>query len=69
MRALALNDRAQRSAIGHRHDMRPVRHLHTRRVGITIHCNRLDTETLQGDNHLLTEFAGAKQHHPRGGRA
>ena len=62
MRALALNDGAQRRAVGHRHDMRTVRDLHAGRVGVTIDGNRLDTEALQGDNHLFAQFAGAEQH-------
>ena len=46
--------------------MGPMSDLMARRVVITIHCDRFNPEFLQRNQHLLTEFSGAKEHDPGG---
>src|SRR5690349_1952173 len=54
-------------AIRHIDDMGAVGNLLARRVGITIHCDSFDAETLQGNDDLLAEFATTQQHHSNSG--
>jgi hypothetical protein len=69
MRPFLLDDGAQAGRVGHRDDVRTMRHLHARRVSIAIDGNDFDAESLKGDDHFLAEFAGAKQHDAGGRRA
>ena len=68
VRLLGLDHAAQRLAILHVDHMRAVRHLHRWRIGIAIHGNGFDAETLQLDRHLLAELASAEQQRSRGAR-
>jgi hypothetical protein len=47
--------------------MGPLGDLHGRGIGIAVHGDDLDTQSLGLDGHFLTEFAGTEQHKPRGG--
>lgn len=58
----ALDQRPQRSAVGHRDDMRAVGDLLTGCVGVAIDGDHFDAESLQRDDHFLAELAGAQQH-------
>ena len=69
VRALLLDQGAQRLAVGHRHHVRTVGDLHSRRVGVAIHGNCLDAEPLQSNDYFLAEFSGAEQHDARCRRA
>jgi hypothetical protein len=43
-----------------------VRHLLPGCIFVAVHGNGLDPESLQCDQHLFAEFAGAKKHHACG---
>ena len=61
IRSLLLDDLAQALAVEHRQDIRPVRYLHRRRIGITVQGHHLDSVTLQFDGDLLAQFARTAQ--------
>ena len=63
VRALGFDQRAQGDGIGHVDDMRTVRDLVTRGTFVTVHCNGLDAESLQGDQNFLAQFPSAQQQH------
>ena len=47
--------------------MAAVRHLHGRRVGVTIHGDDFAAETLEFDDDFLAQLAGAEEHDFGGG--
>ena len=53
----------QGCTIEHVDDVAAVRHLHGRRIGITINTDDLTAQALQLDHHFLAEFAAATQQH------
>ena len=68
VRTLLFDECAQRCTIRHVDDMRTVRHLMPRRIGVAIHCDGFHAQTLQRDDNLLAEFAAAQQHDSDCGR-
>ena len=62
MGPLGFDHAAQRRAVGHGEHMAAVGHLHGRRVGITVYGDHFAAQPLQGDRHLLAQFAAAEQH-------
>jgi hypothetical protein len=58
----SLDQPAQRGRVAHGDGVRVVRHLLPRRVGVAVHGNRLHTQALQCNQHLLSQFAAAQQH-------
>lgn len=67
MRALLLDQRAQRRGIAHVDHVRAMRDLVPRRIRVAVHGDHFDAEPLQRNDHFLAEFARAEQHHARGG--
>ena len=58
---LLLDYPPQRCTVTHCHNMRTMRHLHGRRVGIAIDGYRLHAQPLQLDRHFLAELPSAEQ--------
>ncbi len=69
LRLLGLDQRLQLRGVAHDDGARMVGHLLAGRVLVAVHGDGLDAQALQGDQHLLAEFAGAEEHHAgcRGG--
>jgi len=63
---LGLDHAAQRGAVQHVDHVAAVRHLHRRRVGVTVHRDHFHRIALQLDRHLLAELAGTQQQHAHG---
>ena len=63
VRLLQLDHRAQGCAIEHIDHVAAMRHLHGRRVRVTVNGNHLDTKALQFDHHFLAQLARATQQH------
>ena len=61
MRLLLFNHRPQRLAIKHRNHMRPIGHLHRRRIGVRVYRNHFHTVALQLDNNFLAQLARPAQ--------
>jgi hypothetical protein len=68
LRFFLLDEALQRRRVGHRDDVRAVRDLVPRRVGVAIDGDDLDPQPLEGDDDFLAQFAAAEQHHPGRGR-
>ena len=66
MRTLTLDQFTKCCPISHIDDMRTVCHLMTRRIGVAIHRDGFNPQSLECDDHLLAEFATAEQHDPGG---
>ena len=67
IRLFQFDQGAQCLAIGHIDHMSPVRNLMSRCIRITIHRDRFDPQTLQGDDHFFAQLAAAQQHDASGG--
>jgi hypothetical protein len=63
VRALLLDEGAQRLRIGHVEHVRAVGHLVAGGVGIAVGGDHLDPEPLQRNDHFLAQFAGPQQQH------
>jgi len=61
VRALLFDDGTQRGAVEHVEHMAAVRHLHGWRIGITVHGDHFDAETLQLDDQFLAQLAAAAE--------
>ena len=67
VRALLLDERAQRLGVGHVDDVGAVRDLLRRRVGVAVDDDGLDAEALQFDDDFLAELAAAEKHDAESG--
>jgi hypothetical protein len=66
VRLLQLDDAPDLGAVEHADDVRAMRHLHGRRVGVAVHGDHLDAQALRLDHHFLAELARAQQQQARG---
>ena len=62
MGALGQDQGAQRLGVGHGDHMGPMGHLHGRGVGVTVHGDHLDPQTLKGNGDFFPQFARSQQH-------
>ena len=67
VRALLLDERAQRDPVSHGDHVRPVRHLVARRVRVPVNRDHFNSQALQCDDHFLAQFARPEQHDPQRG--
>ena len=62
LRLFLLDQLSQLRGIGHIDGMGPVGYLVPRCIRVSVNCDDLDTQPLQGDDYFLAELAGAEQH-------
>ena len=67
MRLLGFKDPAESLAIQHVDDMRPVRHLHGRSMGIAVDGDHFAAKPLEFDDDFLAQFAGTEKGDAGGG--